>query len=165
MSAAPRRSTGSSPDPELTFRIVVETPPPGVDIGLQKGSGSIFETVQTQRSSGADVRFEFPVRVRNLASDTALDFAGPYVQGPRGQRFVYLDIGQIAGQMDSAWSRRLKVPLTGIATADLRKATAGTVLETRVPGTARDGTPTCATVKPFDGWKPAMPKRDPTTGA
>jgi hypothetical protein len=28
------------------------------------------------------------------------------------------------------------------------------VVETRVPGTGKNGEPTCATVKPFEGWKP-----------
>jgi Family of unknown function (DUF5990) len=26
------------------------------------------------------------------------------------------------------------------------------ILETKVPGTGRDGGPNCATVKPFEGW-------------
>ena len=140
----------SKADPELTCRIVLEAPPAGVDYALQKGRGSIYETVQTQRSKGQDLIFEFTVQVRSATSDPALDFAGPYVQGPRGQRFVYLDIGTCAGQTDTPWSRRLKVPLTGIPSAALRPASR--VLETRVPGTGRDGSPTCATVKPFDGW-------------
>jgi hypothetical protein len=37
---------------------------------------------------------------------------------------------------------------------------AGGVLEARVPGTGRDGGPTCPTVKDFEGWKPV--KRKPT---
>jgi hypothetical protein len=76
------------------------------------------------------------------------------VQGPAGERFVYLDIGTYAGQKDSCWSRRLKVPLSGI-TWDIidRMEKSRAVLETRVPGTGKDGGPNCATVKPFDGWK------------
>ena len=27
------------------------------------------------------------------------------------------------------------------------------IIETHVPGTGKDGTPNCATVKPFAGWK------------
>jgi hypothetical protein len=142
---------------ELTCRILLEAPPAGVDYALQKGRGSVYETVQTQRSRGKDLIFEFTVQVRNATSDTALDFAGPYVQGPRGQRFVYLDIGTYAGQTDTPWSRRLKIPLTGIPSAALRPASG--VLEARVPGTGRDGSPTCATVKPFDGWELVRAKR------
>jgi hypothetical protein len=49
---------------ELTLRIVLEAPPPGVDFGLQKGRGAEYETIQTQRSKGNDLRFEFTVGVR-----------------------------------------------------------------------------------------------------
>ncbi len=47
---------------ELTFRIVLEKPPSGVDFGLQKGRGNAYETVQKQRSGTTDLRFEFSVR-------------------------------------------------------------------------------------------------------
>jgi hypothetical protein len=36
---------------------------------------------------------------------------------------------------------------------DTALASAEMVLETLVPGSGRDGSPSCATVKPFDGWK------------
>jgi hypothetical protein len=137
-------------DRELTLRIVLERPPAGVDFGLQKGSGSLFETVQTQRSTGKDLVFEFQPVIRKGVPDSVAALSGPFVQGPPRQRFVYIDIGTIAGQADSCWSRRLKVPLAGIPAKAL--ATGG-VLEARVPGTGRDGGPTCATVRDFEGWK------------
>ncbi len=141
-------------EPEITLRIVLETPPPGVDFGIQKGRGSLFEVIQKQRSKGADLSFEFSVGVRNADGSGTPDFSGPIVQGPRGGRFVYVDIGTLAGQLDTPWSRRLKVPLTGITADQIRGATSGTggVLETRVPGTGKDGGPSCASVKDFAGW-------------
>ncbi|HBY62874.1 MAG TPA: hypothetical protein DEH78_23880 [Solibacterales bacterium] len=134
---------------ELTLRLVIEQPPPGVDYALQKGSGTHYETTQRQRSDGADLVFTFQPAIRNGARGIAA-LAGPFVQGPPRQRFVYVDIGTYAGQAGSRWSRRLKVPLDGIA-AELLEA--GGVLEARVPGTGPDGGPTCATVKNFAGWK------------
>ena len=136
---------------ELTLRIVVESPPPAVDYALQKGSGSAYDIVQRQRSTGNDLVFEFTPSIRSGVSDGMTALAGPFVQGPRGQRFVYIDIGTAAGQHDSQWSRRMKIPLTGIT---MKMVAAGGVLEARVDGTGRDGSPTCATVKEFDGWKP-----------
>jgi hypothetical protein len=140
-------------DQEITLRIVLEKPPPGVDFGIQKGRGSIYETIQTQRSDGGDLTFAFNVVVK-AASAGSVDFAGPIVQGPRGARFVYVDIGTFAGQRDTPWSRRLKVPLTGITSDLIRRGLSGTaaVLEARVPGTGRDGGPSCASLKDFDGW-------------
>jgi hypothetical protein len=140
---------------ELTFQIVLEKPPAGVDFGLQKGRGSGYETIQKQRSATQDLRFEFTARVTAGVNGKTPNLLGPFVQGPPGARFVYLDIGACAGQTDTSWSRRLKVPLTGITsdTIDHLADHPGIVLETRVPGTGRDGGPNCGTVKPFGGWK------------
>ena len=137
---------------ELTLRIILEAPPPGVDFGLQEGHGNDYKTVQTQRSKTSDLTFTFTVRAKqNVAGEP--NFLGPFSQGPTHGRFVYIDIGTYAGQIGTPWSRRLKIPLTGITWEIVKKASAsGRVLETRVPGTGRDGGPNCATVKPFAGW-------------
>jgi hypothetical protein len=134
---------------ELALLIVLENPPAGVDFGLQKGSGNNYETIQTQRSSKGDLSFTLSVRVGE-GKDGQPNFLGPFAQGPPQQRFVYLDIGKCAGQLDTQWSRRLKIPLYGITWELIKK---GKPLEARVPGTAKDGGPNCATVKPFAGWK------------
>jgi hypothetical protein len=141
---------------ELTLRIIIEQPPPGVDFGVQKGSGSVYETVQTQRSQGKDLVFEFQPSIRDGASDSLAALGGPFVQGPPRQRFVYIDIGTYAGQNDSCWGRRLKVPLDKIPPKSIA---AGGVLECRVAGTGRDGGPSCATVRDFEGWKSAAPSK------
>lgn len=141
-------------DRDITLRIVLESPPAGVDFGIQKGRGSMYETIQTQRSTGGDLVFEFGVVLKMATAGGSPDFGGPIVQGPRGERFVYVDIGTLAGQRDTPWSRRLKVPLTDFPAAPMRQASAGAtvVFETRVPGTGRDGGPSCASVKDFEGW-------------
>jgi hypothetical protein len=117
---------------ELTLRIVLERPPIAADFGLQKDRGSAYERVQTQRSDGRDLEFEFSVGVKGSKAMPTL--AGPFVQGPAGQRFIYVDIGTYAGQADSCWSRRLKIPLTGIT---MEMITERGILEARVPGTAK----------------------------
>jgi hypothetical protein len=134
---------------ELALRIVVERPPAGVDYALQRGHGKDYETVDKQRASGSDLRFDFTVGVKPGRGVPVL--LGPFVQGTPAERFVYLDIGTYAGQTDTPWSRRLKVPLRGITRALIDS---GAVLEARVRGTAADGSPCCATPKPFAGWKP-----------
>ena len=139
---------------ELTFRIVLEKPPAGVDFALQKGKGSNYETVQRQRSGTHDLCFEFTVRAVPDPKSADPNLLGPFVQGPAGARFVYIDIGAFAGQR-GGWSRRLKVPLTGITAEILSRVEKAPkmILETHVPGTGKDGSPNCATVKPFSGWK------------
>lgn len=140
---------------ELALRLVLERPPAGVDFGLQKGRGSGYETIQKQRSETKDLCFEFSVEVKAGRKDALPVFVGPLVQGPLGERFVYIDIGSYAGQTNTCWSRRLKVPLSGITWEMIDRVSGHSraILEARVPGTGKDGGPTCATVKPFTGWR------------
>jgi len=141
---------------DILFRITLEMPPAGVDFALQKGKGSKYETIQKQRSDVGDLKFEFTARVKG-DNNSMIDLHGPFVQGPRGERFVYIGIGKYVGQANTPWSRRLKIPLSGITTEIINTQTANStiILETKVPGTGKDGGPNCATVKPFAGWKPA----------
>jgi hypothetical protein len=125
---------------ELTLQIVLRKPTAGVDFGLQKGRGSDYEVVQKQRSTGKDLKFEFTATVK-IDKEGAPDFAGPFVQGPRGDRYFYIDIGTYASQLNTCWSRRLKVPLSRI-TWDLIKS--NSTLMADIPGTASDGGPGCA---------------------
>ena len=134
---------------EVTLRIVLQRPTAGVDFGLQKGHGGAYETVQTQRSKGDDLKFEFSVTAKVDRKGAAPDFAGPYVQGPRGDRFIYVDIGTYAGQSNTPWSRRLKIPLSGITSTMIE---AGKILSAEVPGAAEDGSPNCAY-----GWRKNVP--------
>jgi Family of unknown function (DUF5990) len=139
---------------EATFRIILEQPTAGVDFGLQKGHGSSHEVVQKQRSNGKDLAFEFTVTA-NTGKDREPNFTGPFVQGPTGERFVYINIGTFAGQIDTCWSRRLKIPLAGISWKILE---AGTIPVAHVPGTGKDGGPSCAyswrkAVGPSWGWR------------
>src|SRR5256885_16848558 len=82
--------------PEITLRLTLEKPTAGVDFALQKGRGSSFTTEQKQRSIGRDLKFEFPVTVKT-GKDGAPDFAGPYVQGSAGGRFLLIHNRSYAG--------------------------------------------------------------------
>ena len=125
----------------VALRIVLEKPTAGVDFGLQKGHGSDCEVVAKQRSKGGDLEFEFTVTVKTGRNDDLPNFTGPFVQGPVGERFVYINIGTYAGQTDTPWSRRLKIPLSLITWDMLRSAK---VLVAHIPGTGKDGGPSCA---------------------
>ncbi len=138
---------------ELNLRIVLENPPAGVVYGIQKGSGNVYETILKQNPKSGDLIFEFPIRVK-IAKESAPNFLGPIAQGTPQDRFIYIDIGTAAGQHGSIWSRRLKIPLKGITLTMVEQLMADTtmILEAKVAGTAKDGGPNCATVKPFTGW-------------
>lgn len=141
-------------EPELILKIVLEKPTVGVDYGLQEGKGSNFKTIQTKRADGNTLEFECKVRVK-IAPRIAPVFLGPFIQGTTNERFIYIDIGTFAGQKDSVWSRRLKIPLNDITMDMIQQALSDTklVMQTIVAGTGKDGGPNCGTVKPFSGWK------------
>jgi len=140
---------------EVTLRIILERPTKDVDFGLQSGHGSAYEIAQKQRSQGKDLKFEFTITAKPGRKDTLPHFAGPFVQGPSGDKFVYINIGTYAGQTDTPWSRRLKIPLSGITWDMINSAR---VLVAHIPGTGKDGGPSCASewrkrVSPDWGWQ------------
>ncbi len=140
---------------ELKLRIILLKPTAGIVFGLQKGAGNSYETVQKQISGSRDLFFNFSIKVKgDRAKDTSPKFSGDFVQGPSGGKLIYIDIGTCAGQTNTKWSRRLKIPLTGITwdNIDHFNKNPDSVMEARVPGTGKDGGPNCATVTPFDGW-------------
>lgn len=137
---------------EITLRIILEKPLGGVEYGIQKGKGSNYETIQKQVPSSGDLIFEINVNVKFDEKNTPV-FTGPFAQGPPQERFIYIDIGTYAGQKNTPWSRRLKIPLRGISKNLIEKASTNSTLITKVPGIGKDGGPNCASVKPFDGWK------------
>ena len=140
---------------QITLQIILVNPTKDVDFGLQKGSGNNYETIQKQRYTSKDLVLRFEAIVKgDHKKDELPKLSGPIIQGPTNNKFVYIDIGTYAGQLNTPWSRRLKIPLTGITWEHINRLTANAnlILETSVPGTGKDGGPNCATVKPFEGW-------------
>ena len=71
-------------------------------------------------------------------------------------RFVYLNSGTLAGEAHSVFTRRAKVSLMTITREQVLQTLQlpGRVLEVRINGTGKDGTPACATVPLLgDGWR------------
>lgn len=139
----------------LQFHITLQTPPANLTYALQKGSGSKYEMEQAQHSDGSNLHFNLAAEVKGTPQTHLIpDFKGPFVQGPLGGRFIYLDIGTYAGAANQ-WSGRLKIPLYSISwdTIDAVLANPAATLKTTVAGTGKNGTPNCATVKPFEGWR------------
>jgi hypothetical protein len=139
-----------TPTPELQLRLTVMDPPPGVVLRMQRGR---FELVDAVAADTHAMVFAFSVAVAD-AGATPPRFTGPFTQGPADKRFVYVNVGTAAGQHDSPWSRRIKVPLYSIAPALVAEALAGTgsVMSASIRGTGRDGTPACATVPLVAPW-------------
>lgn len=66
------------------------------------------------------------------------------------RRFVYVRIGDLAGDAASAWSRRIKIDIHDIeAQLIAQAADGGMIIETAIEGTGKDGSPTCGTARPL----------------
>ena len=117
-------------DTPITLRLTLADPVPGVRYSLQKDDAP-FEPVT---AAEAPLSFDAPVR---LSDDNR--FLGPFVrrEGP-ARRFVYLRIGQLAGDIPPDL---------------LALARAGHTLQVVLPGRGKDGSPTCATVRPLEPWR------------
>ena len=147
------KPTPRAQQPELRLRITLLDPPAGVAFAMQRGRSDLAAAVQTRADA---LVFEFPVSVADPGSDPPR-LVGEFTQGPAAGRFVYINVGTSAGQRGSPWTRRIKVPLYSMTKALVRAAiaTPGTVLETSIRGTGRDGSPACATVPLLAPWAPA----------
>lgn len=136
---------------EVPFRIILLRPPAGVAMKVQKGRDELIEPVR----SSADGRvFEFPVRV-DLAPSLP-NFLGPFAQGPKDGRYIYINSGACSGQSGTPWSRRAKLSLMSISRDAIEEVLASPNLriETSLNGTGRDGGPVCASVKGLE-WRVA----------
>ena len=127
---------------EIRARLVIEQPVPGVLHSLQEGDDRPLDPKLSQ--AGEPLAFDFPLRIA-----PGPKFFGPQVrrEGP-ARRFVYIRIGTAAGDCGSPWTRRMKIDIHDIEQALLDKAMQGGVLEGTINGTAKDGSPACATIRP-----------------
>lgn len=97
----------------VPLRIVLVNPPPEVDFGIQEGKGNDYKTIAVQRSKAGNLTLDCTINVKGNRADGAPNFVGLIAQGPPAGRFVYIDIGKSAGQIESCWQRRIKIPLAG----------------------------------------------------
>ena len=128
---------------DVAMRIVIDQPVAGVLHSLQAKDGHPLDP----KSSGAGepLAFDFAIRV-----GPGPKFFGDQVrrEGPE-RRFVYVRVGQAAGDPSSPWTRRMKIDIHDIDQALLdAAASGGGRIEISVIGTGKDGTPACATVRP-----------------
>jgi hypothetical protein len=112
-------------------------------VGVQRGE----ETVELQPLDLPSVSWSFDASLVR-GDDGALDLRGPHVQGRRGDRFLYLVWGRLAGDAFTM-QRRAKLML---APALDQLAAEGADDEVSLVGrlglTAADGSPVCAAVRP-----------------
>ncbi|MEU9008469.1 DUF5990 family protein [Streptomyces sp. NPDC048479] len=110
-----------------------------IHVGTQRGR----DPDQLVSADAADAVFEIPVETVTAPDGTA-DFRGPYVQGRRGERFIYLTWGELPPGGTFAMFRRAKVFLAELP----EEALAGGAVETCLGLTDGQGMPLCAAIRP-----------------
>lgn len=128
---------------DIRMRIVIGQPVVGVLHSLQAKDGHPLDPKFS--IAGEPLAFDFAIRV-----GPGPKFFGDQVRREGTERrFVYIRVGQLAGDQSSPWSRRMKIDIHDIEQDLLdRAADGGGLIEISVLGTGNDGTPACATVRP-----------------
>ena len=108
-------------------------------VGVQRGR----EVVDWVAADAATATWTFEVEVRRTP-DGGVDLRGPYVQGRKGDRFVYLSWARPEHGVLTMY-RRAKLMFDAV---DLAALDDTDTLVARLGLTAKDGTPRCAAVRP-----------------
>jgi hypothetical protein len=136
---------------EIRMRLVIENPVPGVTHSLQDKKSQPVDPKTSK--SGEALAFDFPIRIA-LDTGNGPKFYGEHVRSEEPERrFVYIAIGEQAGQTNTCWNRRMKIDIHPIPQPLLDKAAKGKVLEAVINGTGKDGTPACATIQLLKPWR------------
>ena len=164
MASRSKRSINSDVRSEqrVRLRVICQRPPSpqqyGAEFGLQDNSSTaawVLHTGGTQPNG--DIHFECECRVRPQQRTDSPNFLGPFVHGSASERFLYLSWRPLAWRPSQAepgvgWVRRIKVHLKSITWEQIDESVKKDgILEAVVPGTGRDGGPSCASVPLFGG--------------
>ena len=134
---------------EITLEIELIAPPKGVGFCLQKGKS---ELIDYQVSEGENIRFSLSVRVKKGKTE-APNFLGEFTQGTPKERFIYICVGEYAGQKNTSWARRVKIHLSGISWQQVEQVLAAPngKLVASYEATDKKGGPSCASVPLVSG--------------
>ena len=128
----------------IPLRIVIEQPVAGVLHSLQGKDGTPLAPCSSQ--SDESLAFHFAIDI-----EPGPKFFGDQVrrEGPL-RRFVYIRVGEYAGDPTSPWARRMKIDIHDLDEGLLDTAVAENgIVEIVVIGTLADGSPACGTVRPI----------------
>jgi Family of unknown function (DUF5990) len=161
----------------VSLRLIVAAPLDperyGAAYGLQDNSTTSEWAIHPgTRLPNGDLQFDLSCRVRSHPKTGAPNFLGPWVHGDSARRFLYVSWRPKGWRPDQAeptgvWQRRLKVHLSPISWEQIDAAiAAGGFLEGTVPGTGRDGGPSCASVPLVGGgWTVTVDETAQSTAA
>ena len=114
-----------------------------IQVGVQRRT----DVEQTVPGDAATATFSLSVDV--VKSPSGMDFRGPYVQGRKGERFLYLSWGLRGEDGTHEMFRRAKLHLSAIDTSSVERAVSEELpLVGALALTDEQGEPLCASVRP-----------------
>ena len=127
-----------------------------IHVGVQRQRAAVPPTLVPGNADEAT----FDLTVDLVGDDQGTDFRGPFVQGRRGERFIYLTWGELAPDGTFEMFRRAKLHLSALPDQDLAHAAAtGATIEATLALTDARGGPVCAAVRPPQvEWRLAPPR-------
>jgi len=140
-------SDGACEDDGMDVHIIgVSLPPPvhegrAVLVGMQRGR----DVVSPRPVDGSSMSFDAELDV--AVTPDGIDYRGPWVQGKRRDRFLYLCWGQDDGE-GFVMVRRAKLMLGVLDPTEMATAPVDAVLEARLSLVDARGGPVCAAVRP-----------------
>ena len=117
----------------------------GLHIGVQRGTEILELTAAEAESVSFDIRVE-PI----VEGGVLVDFRGPYVQGKRGARFVYLTWVDVADDGTQTRYGRAKVGLEELPDDVAAALIADAPVAVEMGLTDPRGRPRCASIKPAE---------------
>lgn len=112
-------------------------------LGIQKGA-VVIEDVPADVEG---VTFTVPIGIRRASPTSVPDYSGPFVQGKKGERFLYLNWGERNGQEWEGFGR-VKLSLSPLTGAVVDKALqTGEPVRVTITMTDAKGKPVFATVR------------------
>lgn len=132
---------------EVTIEIACGELPTGGQDALLLGIQRDQEIIEATSTSTKRIVFKPTLRARRN-TDGSVNFLGPFAQGPKGERFIYLNWVAAKGEVLAAMIGRIKLHLNHIEWSAVQKAAeAAKPIRVKLALTNAKGKPVMASVR------------------
>jgi Family of unknown function (DUF5990) len=133
---------------EVTIEIECSRLPGAGDHALHLGIQRDEDIIEATSADAKRIVFKPSLRARQNA-DGSVNFLGPFAQGPKAERFIYLNWVTTSGRTLTGMVGRIKLHLSHLKWATVARAARGNVpIRVRLALTDAKGRPVMASVRP-----------------
>jgi hypothetical protein len=139
---------------EITIEIVCTDLPGTQNSALMLGIQRDKAVIEVASAASKQIVFKPTLRARRNA-DGSVNFLGPFAQGPKAERFIYLNWTTTDKKAPTGSIGRIKLHLNHIKWAQVKKAAEGNkAIKVELVLTGAKGSPMMASVRPNEAkWK------------